>query len=113
MGSDERIWLWNVAITAKYPGFDYVYLAVDRLELLLLQKSGDDRVKSYFYKGWTSDHYISNLFAFAPDCSTLDCVLDAPGSLHAITVASLGGIYTMLIDVYDCNGGKVSWTVLL
>ena len=94
-------------IVAKYPDLDNVYLSVDGLKLQI-QKPGDDRVQNFFYNGQTSNNYVCIWFAFAPHGTVPVCVLDAPGSLHAITVASLGGIYTMLIDVYDCNGGKVS-----
>jgi hypothetical protein len=66
MGSDEKIILWIEGIAAKYPDLDNVYLSVDGLKLRL-QEPGDDRVQNYFYNGWTSDHYVSYLFAFAPD----------------------------------------------
>jgi hypothetical protein len=44
---------------------------------------------------------------FAPDGTIPTFVLDAPRSLHDSTVANFGGLYTLLTDVYDCNGGKV------
>ena len=106
MGSDEKIRLWKEAIAAKYPDLDNVYLAVDGLKLQL-QKPGDDRVPNYFYNGWTSDHYVSTLFAFAPDGTIHVCVLDAPGSPHDSTLADFGGLYILLTDVYDHKGGKV------
>jgi hypothetical protein len=98
--------LWKGAIAAKHPDLDNVYLAVDRLKLQL-QNPGDDSVQNYFYNGWTIDHYMSDLFAFAPDGTILACVLDAPGSLHDSTVADFVGLDTLLTDVYDHNGGKV------
>ena len=106
MGSDEKIGLWKGAIAAKYPDLNNVYLAVDGLKLRL-QKPGDDRVQNYFYNGWTSNHYISNLFAFAPDGTIPACVLDAPGSLHDSIMANFGDLYTLLTEIYECNGGKV------
>ena len=51
-----------------------------------IQKPGDDRVQNYFYSGWTSNCYVSNLFAFAPDGTISVCILDAPGSLYYSTV---------------------------
>jgi hypothetical protein len=77
MGSDDKIGLWIEAIAAKYPDLDNDYLAVDGLKLQL-QKPGDDRVQSYFYNGWKSNHCICTLFAFAPDGTICACVLDAP-----------------------------------
>jgi hypothetical protein len=104
--SDEKIRFWNEEFAAKYPDLDNIYLAVDGLKLQL-QKPGDDRVQIYFYNGLTSDHYISNLFAFIPDSTIPVCVLDDPGSHHDTTVANFGGLYTLLTHVFDCNGGKV------
>jgi DDE superfamily endonuclease len=70
-------------------------------------KPGDDRVQNYFYDGWTSNHYISTFFAFAPDGTIRACVLDAHQSLYDSTVADFGGLYTLLTDFYDSNRGKV------
>ena len=106
IGPDVKIEMWKEAIAAKYPDLDGVYLAVDGLKLLL-QQPGDDRIQNYFYNGWTNDHYVSNLFAFAPDGTIPACVLDAPGSLHDSTVADYGGLYTLLTSIFDRNGGKV------
>ena len=106
MGSDDKIRLWKGVIAAKYSDLNNVYLAVDGLKLRL-QKPGDDRVQKYFYNVWASDHYLCTLFAFAPDGTIPTCVLDAPWSLHDSTVADFGGLYTLLTDVYDSNGGKV------
>ena len=92
--------MWIEEIAAKYPDLDNVYLAVDGLKLQL-QKPGDDRVQNCYYNGWTSNHYVSKLFAVATNCIIVTCVLDAPGSLHDYTVANFGGLYTLLTDVYD------------
>ena len=106
MGSEEKIRLWKDAMAAKYPDLGNVYLAVDGLKLLI-QKPGDDRVQNYFYNGWTSDHYVSNLFAFAPDGTIPVCILDAPGSLHDSTMTDFASLFTLLTGVYERNGGKV------
>ena len=58
------------------------------------------------YNGWTSNHDLSNLFAFASDGTIPACVLDAPVSLHDSTVTTIGALYTLLTDAYDCNRGK-------
>ena len=105
MGSDEKIGLWVEAIAAKYPDLDNVYLAVDGLKLRL-QKPGDDRVQNYIYNVWTSNHNINNLFAVAPNGIIVTCVLDAPRLIQDSTVADFGGLYPLLTDVYDSNGGK-------
>jgi hypothetical protein len=70
-------------------------------------KPGEDRFQNYFYNGWTSNHYVSILFAFAPVGTIPACVHDAHRSLHNSTVADFGDLYTLLTDVYDSNGGKV------
>ena len=47
------------------------------------------------------------MFAFVPDSTIPVCVLDDPRSLHDTAVANFGGLYKLLTDVYDYNGGKV------
>ena len=106
MGPGVKIEMWKEAIATKLSDLDGVYLAVDVLKILL-QEPGDDRIQNYFYNGWTNDHYVSSLFAFAPDGKIPACVLDAPGSLHDSTVADFGGLYTLLTSIFDHNGGKV------
>ena len=51
-------------------------------------------------------HYISCLFAFAPDGIIPECVPDALGPLCDCTVSNIRGLKILLADVYDHNGGK-------
>ena len=53
------------------------------------------------------------MLAFALDGTIPAFVLDAPGLLHDNTVIDFVGLYTLLTVVYECNGGKLSWTMLL
>jgi hypothetical protein len=51
-------------------------------------------MQNIFYNGWKSDHFVSNIFLFAPDGSIPLCALNAPGNMHdSSAVARMGKIY--------------------
>ena len=56
--------------------------------------------RTFFYNDWTRDHCVSNLFAFAPDGTIPEFILDAPESLHDSIVADFGSLYTLLTGKY-------------
>ena len=103
---DATIQKWKEAIVAKYDALTNVYAAVDGLKLYL-QQAGDDRIQNYFYNGWQCDHYVSNLFCFAPDGTIPACTLDCPGVCHDSDIACIGGMYELLQRNFDRNGGMV------
>lgn len=59
-----------------------------------------------YYNGWKMDHYLSNLFVFAPDGKIIFCLLNAPGSLHDSTLAECSNLYQLLNDVFVQTGGQ-------
>lgn len=79
--------------------------AVDGFKLLL-PKPDVERVQNFLYNGWTNNNDIRYFVAFAPDGTIPEGVLDTTVSPHDITEADFGGLYTLLTDVYDRNGGK-------
>ena len=79
---------------------DYVFFAVDSLELML-EQSGDCVIQERFYNGWTHNNYASNVFIFAPNGTILDMVINGPGSMHDSTLALYGGIYDRLEKMYN------------
>jgi hypothetical protein len=77
---------------------------MDGLKLYLQQagrKDGRGDVQTYFYNGWTHDHYVSNLFLFSPDGNFF---LNAPGCWHDSTLANASGIYDDLDDIFHAHG---------
>ena len=59
-----------------------------------------------FYNGWTHDHYVGNVFVFAPSGVIIACALNAPGSMHDSVIADWGVIYPKLETVYSQCGGR-------
>ena len=59
-----------------------------------------------YYNGWTSDHYVSNVFCFCPDGTIPIAYFNVPGSVHDSQVAEWGDIYDKLKKVYTQHGGK-------
>ena len=50
-----------------------VYCVADGLKLYL-EQSGSYIVQNMFYNGWTHDHYVSNVFVFAPSGVVIACL---------------------------------------
>ena len=55
---------------------------------------------------WQHDCFVTNLFVFSACGRIISCVLNVPGSVHDSTLASWGGVYDALAEVYDRTGGK-------
>ena len=49
---------------------------------LTLQQSPDTMINWYFYNGWKHDHYIINVYVFAPDKTIVAMSVNGPGILH-------------------------------
>ena len=80
--SDEKITEYQDAIIAKYSLLQDVYCVADGLKLYL-EQSGEFVIQAKFYNGWKCDHYVNNIFVFAPDGSISHmCCYQCPW-LHA------------------------------
>ena len=93
------------AIAAKYPRFGVlnVAFAIDGVKLPI-EKSSSEAIQKAFYNGWTSGHYISNVFMFAPDGCIRAMVINAPGSMHDSTVMEIGEMYDLLEVIHKEHG---------
>jgi len=70
-----------VSIERKYQYLQNVWAVLDGCKLAI-QACGHEDEQRKFYNGWTHGHYITNLFAFAPDGTIVACVLNCPGCVH-------------------------------
>ena len=100
------------AITAKYPRFGVlnVAFAIDGVKLPI-EKSSSEAIQKAFYNEWTSGHYISNVFMFAPDGCIQAMVINAPGSMHDSTVMEISEMYDLLEAIYKDH--RVSFCVVM
>lgn len=96
------------AIAARHRnlGTERVWGAMDGLKLLL-QQSSDFVTQNMYYNGWTCDHYVTNLFLFAPDGTIALRVTNCPGAVHDSTIAGLGNVYEKIYDLYERYGVKI------
>ena len=85
MPDAAKIALFKEAITAKHSLLVDCYCMVDGLKLYL-QQAGDSVIQSCFYNGWKHDHFVTNIFVFAPNGSIIACTLNAPGTWHDSTL---------------------------
>ncbi len=104
--TEEEIRAFETTINEKYNLLPNVWGALDGLKLLL-ESTGDGDEQNNFFNGWTHDHYISNLFLFAPDGRIRGCYVNAPGVLHDSTLANWGSLYDNVKAIYDATGSRV------
>ena len=98
MPDAAEIAMFKEAIAAKHSLLVDCYCMVDGLKLYL-QQSGDSIIQSRFYNGWKHNHFVTNIFAFAPNGSIIACTLNAPGTWHDSTLAHWGSMYSKLQNV--------------
>ena len=106
MPDAAEIAMFKEAIVAKHSLLVDCYCMVDGLKLYL-QQSGDSVIQSLFYNGWKHDHFVTNIFAFAPNGSIIACTLNAPGTWHDSTLAHWGSMYSKLQKCWEKHHGKV------
>ena len=106
MPDAAEIAMFKEAIIAKHSLLVDCYCMVDGLKLNL-QQSGDSVIQSRFYNGWNHDHFVTNIFAFAPNGSIIACTLNAPGTWHDSTLAHWGSMYSKLQKCWEEHHGKV------
>ena len=106
MPDAAEIALFKEAITAKHSLLVDCYCMVDGLKLYL-QQAGDSVIQSRFYNGWKHNHFVTDLFAFAPNGSIIACTLNTPGTWHDSTLAHCGSMYSKLQKCWEDHRGKV------
>jgi hypothetical protein len=102
---DETINQYMDAVRRRHPNLGDVWCTMDGLKLTIEASSIDDE-QNMFYNGWTCDHYVSAVFVFCPDGTIPVSCYNVPGSVHDSAIASMGGIYDKLEEVYLRTGGK-------
>lgn len=95
MPTAEEIEAFQNEFSAKYSTLGDVYAVADGLKLYL-EQSGDCVIQNMFYNGWTHDHYVGNVFVFAPNGCIIACATNAPGAMHDSTIAEWGNIHSKL-----------------
>lgn len=106
MPSGHEIEQYKAAFSQKYTTLVDVYAVADGLKLYL-EQSSDFVIQNMFYNGWTHDHYVSNVFVFAPAGTIIACAINAPGSMHDSQIAEWGGVYEKLEQCFNVHGGRV------
>jgi len=105
MPSVEEIRQYQFIVSMKFPNLVGVWFVMDGVKLYL-EASGSGEIQERFYNGWMHDHYVSNLFAFAPSGLIVCCSINAPGCMHDSAVADYGKVYDKLEHQYEVTGGK-------
>lgn len=83
---EEEVVRFKQTFAEKYTIPSNFFCVADGLELHL-EQPGDYIIQNMFYNGWNHDHYVSNVFVFAPNGGVIACSLNAPGAMQDSTVA--------------------------
>ena len=75
MPSEEKLTQYVGAIQSKYEHLDNVAFVCDGCKVLV-QKASDNLMQRSYYNGWKCDHFITNLFVFAPDGTIVAAMLN-------------------------------------
>lgn len=105
MPSESEVQYFKSAFGSKYSMHNNMYCVANGLELHL-EQSGDCVVQNMFYNGWTHDHYVGNVFVFAPNGVLIACAINAPGAMHDSIIAEWGGIYKKLKEHFKRYDGR-------
>ena len=105
MPSLEEIASFKETIGSRYYMLGDVFCVADGLKLTL-EQSRDFVIQNMFYNGWNHDHYVGNVFVFAPSGVIIACALNAAGSMHESFITDWGGIYPKLETAYNQCGGR-------
>jgi hypothetical protein len=105
--AEAKLRQYVACVSNKYPRLNNVAYVGDGLKVLL-QKAGNNGKQNAFYSGWKTDHFITNLFVFAPDGTIIMCMLNCPGSMHDSELASMGNpsIYQKIDSLFEKYGTK-------
>lgn len=106
MPTDEEIQDYIQAICSKYPSLQDVWGAMDGLKLYL-QRAGGPTEENKYYNGWQHDHFVNSLFLFTPDGLIRYAYFNAPGTWHDSTMASVGGVYDTLDEIYHRTSTRI------
>lgn len=77
MPTDIEVQQFKQALSTKYSMLSDVYCLADGLKLYL-EQSGDAIIQNMFHNGWKHDHYVGNVFLFAPNGTIIACAVNAP-----------------------------------
>jgi len=67
----------------------------DRLKLHF-ERAGSSHNQNMFYNGWTYTHSVTNIYVFSHNGIVIAAIVNAPGSMHNLTITELGSIYNIL-----------------
>lgn len=102
--TEQQVEEYKTAIKERHPLLENVWCTMDGLKVLL-QRARNNKIQNMYYNGWTHDHYVSNVFVFAPDGTIPICCYNVPGSIHDSKIAEWGNIYKKLEKIYNKYGG--------
>lgn len=100
MHKAEEVTKFQALFTRKYSTLSEIYAITDGLKLCL-EQSRAAVFQKMFYNGWQNDHYVGNVFVFAPNGYIIACITYEPGAMHDLASAEWGSVYAKLQGWFD------------
>lgn len=104
--SQAELRTYQNLISERHSALGDVFAVADGLKLYL-EQAGDTVIQEMFYNGWTHDHYVGNVFAFAPSGLIIACTVNCPGTMHDSQICDFGGLYDRLGEYFERYGGRI------
>lgn len=98
--SAEKIREYQAAIEDRHPLLENVWWAFDGLQLEI-ECDGDFETQRRFFNSWKASHFVKALLVFCPDGTIPIAVFNVPGCVHDSKVATIGGVYDKLEEIYN------------
>lgn len=73
----------------RRPRLCHVYTVAHDLQVHLEDADNEIRLKKH-YNGWKHDYFFGGVYGFSAKGLNLECVLNAPGSMHDSTFSDRG-----------------------
>jgi hypothetical protein len=73
-----------------------------------MEATGDVVIENMFFNGWNCDHYVTNVFVFAPNGTIVIAGINAPGCQHDSTFMGFLDLYSKVEALYNNFGAKTA-----
>src|SRR5210317_1550461 len=98
--TEEKIREYQAAVEERHPMLENVWCCFDGLQLEI-ECHGDQDTQRRFFNSWKASHFVKALLVFCPDGTIPIAVFNVPGCVHDSKIATIGGVYDKLENIYN------------
>ena len=97
----EKIQEYQAAVEERHPMLENVWCCFDGLQLEIECNGDQDTQRQFFNTSCKSSHFVMSLLVFCPDGTIPIAVFNVPGCVHDSKIATIGGVYDKLENIYN------------